>query len=183
RAMGGDVSGPPQALTVNRIAGRTVTGAQPSGGQALGWNSSSSQWEPQSHVTTFAGRSGAVTAQAGDYIAAQVSNAADKTAANIFIDGAIQTFPPSASVAGIRIVPGLLPSAGVVGDLAIDSSDSRLKVFDGLSWGALAPSQGGVTSFAGRTGAVTPQAGDYTAAQGRNAADKSAANAYGTGGQ
>src|SRR5450432_4698039 len=38
RTMGGDVSGKPDALTVVRIQGRTVSSAAPLNGQALVWN-------------------------------------------------------------------------------------------------------------------------------------------------
>src|SRR6185369_11760755 len=47
KALGGDASGAPGALTVSKIQGRTVSGTPPASGQALVWNSSTLQWEPQ----------------------------------------------------------------------------------------------------------------------------------------
>jgi hypothetical protein len=47
KALGGDASGAPGALTVSRIQGRNVAGTAPSNGQVLTWNQNSSQWEPQ----------------------------------------------------------------------------------------------------------------------------------------
>lgn len=51
-------------------------------------------------------------------------------------------------------VPSDLPSGGTDGQILT-------KTADGVSWED--PPEGGVTSFNGRTGAVTPQTGDYTA--------------------
>jgi hypothetical protein len=76
RAMGGDVSGRPDALTVMRVQGRPVSSAAPLNGQALVWNSVASQWQPQNSgaatVTSIFGRTGAVTAQTGDYTFGQI---------------------------------------------------------------------------------------------------------------
>ena len=131
----------------------------------------------QNLVTSVFTRTGAVTAQTGDYTAAQVTNAADKTASNTYTAGAKQIFQPSASTAGERIVAGALPSTPATGDLAIDSGDSnKLKFWDGSVWQTALQS---VTSVFTRTGAVTAQTGDYTAAQVTNAFDLTANNALG----
>ncbi|MEO8129620.1 MAG: hypothetical protein ABJF23_17475 [Bryobacteraceae bacterium] len=47
RALGGDISGSPEAVTVNSIRGRAVSVAAPSNTQVLTWNTSNNQWEPQ----------------------------------------------------------------------------------------------------------------------------------------
>jgi hypothetical protein len=49
QSFGGDVSGPPDALTVNKLHGRPVAPAAPSSGQVLGWDGL--QWTPQAVAT------------------------------------------------------------------------------------------------------------------------------------
>ena len=46
--LGGDVSGSADSIRVGKIQNRAVAGTAPSSGQALVWNATSSQWEPQS---------------------------------------------------------------------------------------------------------------------------------------
>src|SRR4051812_23365385 len=73
-ASGGDLSGALQAPTVAKIQNRTVAATSPSSGQVLGWDGT--QWTPQTiagGVTSTFGRTGAVTAQTGDYSFTQVS--------------------------------------------------------------------------------------------------------------
>ena len=76
RAMGGDVAGRPDALTVAKVQGRVVSSAAPLNGQALVWNSVAAQWQPQNSgaatITGVFGRTGAVTAQTGDYTFGQI---------------------------------------------------------------------------------------------------------------
>src|SRR5580693_1734191 len=45
-ALGGDISGAPGGLTVNRLQGRNVSTTAPSSGQVLQWNAGTSQWQP-----------------------------------------------------------------------------------------------------------------------------------------
>ena len=86
-------------------------------------------------MTSIFGRTGAVTATGGDYSASQVTNAADKSVANLYVAGARQTFAPSAGASGMRLTPGALPGSPQAGDLAVDSNDANhAKVFDGTSW-------------------------------------------------
>jgi hypothetical protein len=86
-------------------------------------------------ITSVFGRTGAVTAVGGDYSASQVTNAVDKTAANLYVAGARQTFAPSSGASGLRLTPGALPGSAQAGDLAVDSNDANhIKVFDGTSW-------------------------------------------------
>ena len=74
-AAGGDLSGTLSAATVAGIQSRPVANTAPSVGQVLAWNGS--QWAPQAvtgvSVTSMFGRTGAVTAQTGDYTFAQIS--------------------------------------------------------------------------------------------------------------
>ncbi|HXG32189.1 MAG TPA: hypothetical protein VNJ11_02405 [Bryobacteraceae bacterium] len=74
----GDVAGDLASTTVVRIQGRNVSSAAPSDGQALIWNAAGSEWRPATvssggAVTSVFGRTGAVTAQTGDYSFAQIS--------------------------------------------------------------------------------------------------------------
>ncbi len=48
--LAGDVTGTPSATTVSQIQGRAVSSTAPGNGQALAWNSTSSNWTPQTVV-------------------------------------------------------------------------------------------------------------------------------------
>jgi len=141
-AAGGDLSGGLTAATVTRIQGQPVGATAPSSGQVLSWDGA--KWAASSVTTGISsvfGRTGAVTAQAGDYTAAQVTNAVDKTRPNTFSAGARQTFSGSTASPGIQVAPSPLPGAALAGDLAVDAGDSnRLKLYDGASWVTLNPS-------------------------------------------
>jgi uncharacterized protein YdbL (DUF1318 family) len=74
----GDVGGVLGATTVMGLRNRALSATAPSNGQTLAWNSSTSQWEPQNPaggVPSVFGRTGAVTAQSGDYSFGQISGA------------------------------------------------------------------------------------------------------------
>ncbi len=45
-ALGGDISGPPNSVTVNRLQGRPLSGAAPGDGQVLKWSAARNDWEP-----------------------------------------------------------------------------------------------------------------------------------------
>jgi hypothetical protein len=74
-AFAGDLSGRPGAAVVTGLNGRRLGNLTPLDGQYLRWNGVASQWEPVSLAAAFSvfGRSGAVTAQTGDYTFAQIS--------------------------------------------------------------------------------------------------------------
>lgn len=77
----GDVTGAIGTNTVARLQSRAVAATAPSDGQGLVWSAANSQWQPATiasgggAVSSVFGRTGAVAAQAGDYTAAQVTNA------------------------------------------------------------------------------------------------------------
>jgi hypothetical protein len=150
-AAGGDLSGSLTSATVARLQTRAVASTAPTTGQVLTW--SGTQWAPQNAtggVPSVFGRTGAVTAQTGDYTAAQVTNAATTMAANSYLAGARQTFSASVNGAGIQVSPGPLPSSPLSGDIAVDSGDSnRVKIYNGTGWVILNPSQspGNYTAF------------------------------------
>lgn len=150
-SSGGDLSGAITSATVTRIQSRAVSSSAPTTGQVLTWNGS--QWIPQNAnggVPSVFGRTGAVVAQIGDYMAAQVTNAVDRTQPNSFSAGARQTFNANVNGAGIQLAPGPLPAAPLPGDLAVDSGDSnRMKVFSGSAWVSLNPAlpPGNYTAF------------------------------------
>lgn len=85
-------------------------------------------------VTSVFGRTGAVAATSGDYTAAQVTNAVDKTAANTYTAGQKQTFSPNATNAGINIgsVSGD-PSTLSNGDQWYDSGSAKFRCRQGGS--------------------------------------------------
>src|SRR5262249_40353704 len=70
QAVAGDVTGNLGSTKVTALQGRNVTSAAPTNGQALVWNSTAGQWEPQSPGAVIAsvfGRTGTIAAQSGDY--------------------------------------------------------------------------------------------------------------------
>ncbi|HXB68399.1 MAG TPA: hypothetical protein VNY05_09155 [Candidatus Acidoferrales bacterium] len=76
QGVAGDVSGNLGATKVMGLQNRNLAATAPSNGQALTWNSTTSQWEPQTFgaaITTVFGRTGAVGAQSGDYTFAQIA--------------------------------------------------------------------------------------------------------------
>ena len=56
--LGGDVTGSSSSATVVAIRNRSVSSTTPSNGQVLGWNSSTSVWEPQTPATSGGGSGG-----------------------------------------------------------------------------------------------------------------------------
>src|SRR5206468_666168 len=105
-------------------------------------------------VTSTFGRTGAVTAQAGDYSFGQISGTAavgQLPATGGDLNGTLT----SARVTGLqnRPVATSVPSSG------------QVLIWDGAQWGPSTLASGGVTSVNGRTGAVTAQTGDYTFGQ------------------
>ena len=154
-ALGGDISGAPASVSVNKLLGRMLNTAVPSIGQFLGWDGA--QWTAQtltftggSGVASIFSRTGTVTAQNGDYTAAQVTNAAATNQANSYLAGARQTFNGSVNGAGMQVSPGPLPSVPLAGDVVVDSGDSnRMKIYSGSAWISLNPTlpPGNYTAF------------------------------------
>jgi len=101
-------------------------------------------------TNTVFGRSGAVTAQTGDYTSDQVTEGATNL---YFTNARAQT-----ALAGLYQTPITLGAAGQYfrGDLSLATFPTT------WAWSALTGVPTLVNSFGGRSGAVTPQAGDYT---------------------
>jgi hypothetical protein len=77
--LAGDISGLPDGLMVTGIQGRAVANTAPTDGQALVWNAAGSTWKPAAlagGITSVFGRTGAVTAQTGDYAFSQIAGTA-----------------------------------------------------------------------------------------------------------
>jgi len=80
--VGGDLSGTTSAATVTGIQNRSVANTAPANGQGLIWNSAASDWQPgtiSTNISSVFGRSGAVTAQTGDYSFAQIGGTISAT--------------------------------------------------------------------------------------------------------
>jgi hypothetical protein len=75
----GKLTGIPLTFNAGLLQGRTVSGTAPTDLQYLGWNNTTGQWEPKTPaaagVSTAFGRSGAVSAQMGDYSFTQIAGA------------------------------------------------------------------------------------------------------------
>jgi len=134
----------------------------------------------QNYAATVFGRSGpTITAQAGDYTAAQVTNAADKSSA------AIQTFTGevdatahgatglTGATAASRYVGGTAASAPVSGTFAkgdfVVTQTGHLLICTTAgtpgTWTDAGSVSNSVNTVFGRGGAVVAQTGDYTVAQ------------------
>ena len=173
---GGDVSGTLTAATVAGIQNRAVASTAPANGQALVWNSGAAAWQPGTvsgggAVSSVFGRTGTVTAQPGDYTAAQVTNALSQTGSYSDpswltltwsggrLTGIPSTFAPS---------PPIYYSSGNVGIGTATPSQpltvqGNIYATGNITCGGTCGGSGGgaVSSIFGRTGAVTAQTGDY----------------------
>ncbi len=143
-ALGGDVSGAPASVSVNKLLGRKLNTVAPTTGQLLGWDGS--QWTAQTltvtiPVTSVFGRTGAVTGQTGDYSFAQISGSASSgqlPSAGGDLSGAIT----SATVTRVqsRPVSSTAPTTG------------QVLAWNGTQWAPQNVAGGGaVTSVFGRT--------------------------------
>ncbi len=152
QAFGGDVSGRPGALTVTGIAGRRLGSLTPLDGQFMKWNGIAQQWEPTTLAVALSvfGRSGAVSAQSGDYSFNQIAGTVG-TSQLPAVAGDVSGTITGTSVVRIqsRPVSATTPLTG------------QTITWDGSQWAPQTPA-GGVTSIFGRTGLVTAQTGDYS---------------------
>ena len=155
-ALGGDLSGAATAATVSGLQNRPLAATAPTTNQVLAWTGA--QWAPQTvagGVSSVFGRTGAITGQAGDYSADQVTNAVDMTKPTSYSAGARQGFVGSATSAGLRVAPSVLPSGAQTGDIVMDTNNSnQLKIYTGASWLTLTPVPANAnyaTSFTGQT--------------------------------
>src|ERR1035441_6522088 len=159
---GGDVTGTLTAATVTGIQNRAVANTAPANGQALVWNSGASAWQPSTvsgggAVSSIFGRTGAVTAQTGDYSFGQISGSVGSgqlPGAGGDVSGTLT----AATVTGIqnRAVANTAPANGQA--LVWNSGAS--------AWQPSTVSGGGaVSSIFGRAGGVTAQTGDYSFGQ------------------
>ena len=152
QAFGGDVSGRVGALTVTGLGGRKLGSLTPLDGQFMKWNGVAQQWEPTTLAAALSvfGRSGAVSAQAGDYSFNQISGTVG-TSQLPAVAGDVSGTISGTSVVRIqsRPVSSVTPLTG------------QSLTWDGSQWTPQTPSAG-VTSIFGRTGPITAQFGDYS---------------------
>jgi hypothetical protein len=151
---GGDLSGTLSAATVVGIQSRPVANTAPSVGQVLVW--SGSQWAPQAvtgvSVTSVFGRTGAVTAQTGDYSFAQISG---------------------------TVGSGQLPGAG--GDLSGTLTSATVSRLQNRPMSATTPSSGQVLAWDGSQWTPQTVTSGGGGGGGANSVDKSISNTYTAG--
>jgi len=104
-------------------------------------------------VTSVFGRTGIVTAQAGDYSYSQISDTPASLPPSGPAGGSLAGNYPNPTIAASGVTAGSYTNANIT-----VSADGRITA-------ASNGSAGGVSSFNSRTGAVTPASGDYSFSQ------------------
>jgi hypothetical protein len=156
-ALGGDISGAPEGLTVTRLQGRNLSNTPPSSSQVLQWNAAANQWQP-------------APAQAGNSsyaFATQVSITIPGTVhqfgtANLVVDCYDNSTPPQ------LVEPDKVQISPTTYNVTVNFSTAQTGycVVNGAGTAAVAGGGGGtVSSVFGRTGAVLSQTGDYSFGQ------------------
>jgi hypothetical protein len=162
--LSGDLSGNTVGATVTGLQNRPVASTAPADGQSLVWSAANGNWRPSTvsggggAVTSVFGRTGAVTAQTGDYSFGQLSGTVGSgqlPGAGGDLSGGLTT----ATVSGLQNRP--------VASTAPSDGQSLVWSAANGNWRPSTVSGGGgaVTSVFGRTGAVTAQTGDYSFGQ------------------
>ncbi len=152
-AAGGDLSGALTGATVTKIQGRAISSTAPITGQVLAW--SGTQWAPQAQtggVTSVFGRSGAITAQTGDYAFTQISGTV----------GSAQ-----------------LPSAG--GDVSGTLTNATVSKLQTRALSATAPASGQVLTWDGSQWVPQSVPSGGGGGSGANSVDKTIGNTYAAG--
>jgi hypothetical protein len=155
-ALGGDISGTPTGLTVNRLQGRSLSNTTPSGGQVLQWNATANQWQP-------------APAEAGNAsysFASQLTVTIPGTVhqfgtANLVVDCFDNSTPPQ------RVEPDKTQISPTTYNVTITFSTAQTGycVVNGAGTASAPGSAGAVTSAFGRGGAIMAQTGDYNFGQ------------------
>ena len=151
-ALGGDISGAPGGLTVNRLQGRILSSTAPSGGQVLQWNGTANQWQP---APAQAGNASyAFTAQVSITIPGTVHQFGT---ANLVVDCYDNSTPPQ------RVEPDRIQISPATYNVTVNFSvaQSGYCVVNGAGTASVNVGVGAVSSVFGRTGAVLAQSGDY----------------------
>lgn len=152
-ALGGDVSGAPGGLTVNRIQGRSVSNAAPSSGQVLQWNAATNQWQPAPAET--GNSSYAFTAQLSITIPGTIHQFGT---VNLVVDCYDNSTPPQ------RVEPDKVQISPTTYNVTVNFTMAQTGycVVNGAGTASLAAGGGAVASVFGRSGAVMAQTGDYS---------------------
>jgi hypothetical protein len=159
RALGGDVTGAPGALTVGKVQGRSIAATAPTDGQVLKWNAGGSQWQP-------AQESGGTIPAPPNYslsFTAQTTVTISGTAhgfgtANLLVE-CYDSATPAKRIEADSIT--VHPTTYDV-TVAFTNPQSGRCVLNGSSGGG---GGGAVSSVFGRIGAVVAQSGDYSFSQ------------------
>lgn len=155
-ALGGDISGAPGGLTVNRLQGRSVSSTAPSSGQVLQWNAATNQWQP---APAESGNSAyAFTSQVSITVPGTVHQFGT---ANLVADCYDNSTPPQ------RVEPDKIQISPTTYNVTINFSTAQTGycVVNGAGTASVAGNGGAVSSVFGRSGAVAAQTGDYNFGQ------------------
>src|SRR5450755_3737695 len=154
--LGGDITGAPGGLTVNRLLGRSLSNTAPSSGQVLQWNGAANQWQP-------------APAQAGNAaygFAAQLSVTIPGAVhqfgtANLVVDCYDNSTPPQ------RVEPDKIQISPSTYNVTVNFSTAQTGycVVNGAGTASVGGGGGAVSSVFARSGAVASQTGDYSFGQ------------------
>jgi hypothetical protein len=155
-SLGGDISGAPGGLTVNRLQGRILSSTAPASGQVLQWSATANQWQPAA----------AEAGNASYTFATQVSITIPGTlhqfgTANLVVNCYDNSTPPQ------QVEPDKIQISPTTYNVTINFSTAQTGycVVNGAGTASVSAGSGPVNSVFGRSGAVLPQTGDYTFSQ------------------
>lgn len=161
------LSGVPASFNAGQLQGRNLASTTPNDLQYLGWNNAAAQWEAKTlpaTVSTVFGRPGAVAAQAGDYTAAQVTNAVDQTASY-----SNPAWISSLAWSKLNGVPASFNAGQLLGRNIANTIPNDLQYLGwdnaASQWEPRTLPPPAVSTVFGRSGAITAQTGDYGFAQ------------------
>ena len=184
--LGGDLSGSLSSPVVGGLQGRTVANMAPGDQQVLTWSTALNKWQPSTYtppVTSIFGRTGAVTAQSGDYSLSQISGSLG-AAQMPALTGDVTNSGLSVTVGKINgktiSLGGNLTTAGAYNTTLTATATTNLTLPANGTLATTAQTMNAILN-AWCIGAVSSSAGTYYLIPGGNSGPSCSANSAGAG--